>query len=136
MKLLSLLRFVPGNIELYEKALIHKSTNLTDTQGRAINNERLEYLGDAILGLVIAEHLFKEYPEQNEGFLTKMRSKIVNGDNLGALAEKMGLIPLIKTQAIGDHILKHISGDAFEALIGAVYLDKGYARTRKFILKN
>jgi len=122
-------------MELYEKAFIHKSTNQIDSEGRALNNERLEYLGDAILGCVIAEHLFKEYPDQKEGFLTKMRSKIVNGENLGNLADKMGIVPLIQTQAIGDHTLKHISGDAFEALIGAVFMDKGYAKTRRFILK-
>lgn len=130
------MRFLPGRIDLYEQAFVHKSINLTNNHGTAVNNERLEYLGDAILGSVIADHLFIHYPEQNEGFLTKMRSKIVNGENLGALAEKMGLIPFIQTQAIGDHTLKHISGDAFEALIGAIYLDKGYSRTRRFILKN
>ncbi len=131
-----MLRFLPGHIGLYQQAFIHKSITQTDDKGRCFNNERLEYLGDAILGAVIAEHLFKEYPDQNEGFLTKMRSKIVNGENLGALAEKMGLVSLIQTQAVGEHTLKHISGDAFEALIGAVYLDKGYSRTRRFILKN
>jgi ribonuclease-3 len=135
-KLRGILRFFPGRIDLYEKAFIHKSTNLSGDNGNPVNNERLEYLGDAVLGSVIAEHLFKEYPDKNEGFLTKMRSKIVNGENLGALAEKMGIVPLIRTQAIGDHTLKHISGDAFEALIGAIYMDKGYHRTHKFILKN
>ena len=133
---MGLLRFLPGRIELYEKAFIHKSTSQTDEAGRPLNNERLEYLGDAILGSVIAEHLFKEYPHENEGFLTKMRSKIVNGENLGSLADKMGLVPLIMTQAVGDHTLKHITGDAFEALIGAVFLDKGYSKTRRFILEN
>lgn len=130
------MRFLPGRIELYEQAFVHKSINLINNHGTAVNNERLEYLGDAILGSVIADHLYVNYPDQNEGFLTKMRSKIVNGENLGALAEKMGLIPFIQTQAFGDHTLKHISGDAFEALIGAIYLDKGYSRTRRFILKN
>jgi ribonuclease-3 len=136
LKLFAILGSFPGRIDLYERAFIHKSTNQIDENGLAVNNERLEYLGDAILGSVIAEHLFKEYPGENEGFLTKMRSKIVNGENLGALAEKMGLIPLIKTHVIGDNTLKHISGDAFEAFIGAYFLDKGYRRTRSFILKN
>ncbi len=135
-RLVGILRFLPGRVKLYERAFIHKSITQNDNSGKAVNNERLEYLGDAILGSVIAEHLYKEYPGQNEGFLTKMRSKIVNGENLGALAEKMGLIPLIKTQTFGEHTLKHISGDALEALIGAVFIDKGYARTRRFILKN
>lgn len=135
-KLLGLLHFFPGRIQFYETAFIHKSTNLNNGKGEPVNNERLEYLGDAVLGSVIAEHLFKKYPEQNEGFLTKMRSKIVNGENLGELAEKMGLVQLIRTQAVGEHTLKHISGDAFEALIGAIYMDKGYYRTYKFILKN
>ena len=135
-KLLRLLRFFPSNITLYETAIIHKSASLTDSNGNSVNNERLEYLGDAVLGSVIAEHLFRKYPDQNEGFLTKMRSKIVNGEKLAALADQIGLVPLIKTQAIGEHTLKHISGDAFEALIGAIYLDKGYAKTQRFILKN
>ena len=135
-KLFVILKACPGKIDLYEMAFIHKSVNQTDENGFVINNERLEYLGDAILGSVIADHLFKLYPNHNEGFLTKMRSKIVNGENLGNLAEKMGLIPLIRTNSIGETTLKHISGDTFEALIGAFYLDKGYSRTRKFILQN
>lgn len=133
---MAILRFLPGHVKLYERAFIHKSINQNNNSGIAINNERLEYLGDAILGSVIAEHLYKEYPEENEGFLTKMRSKIVNGENLGALAEKMDLIPLIKTQTSGEHTLKHISGDALEAFIGAIFIDKGYAKTRRFILNN
>ncbi len=133
---MGLLRFFPNSISLYETAIIHKSASLTDSKGHSINNERLEYLGDAVLGSVIAEHLFKKYPIQNEGFLTQMRSKIVNGEKLAALAEQIGLVPLIKTQAIGEHTLKHISGDAFEALIGAIYIDKGYGKTKRFILKN
>lgn len=135
-KLLGLLHFFPSRISLYEIATIHKSSSVSDSKGKPVNNERLEYLGDAILGSVIAEHLFLKYPDQNEGFLTKMRSKIVNGEKLGDLAEQIGLVPLIKTQTIGEHTLKHIAGDAFEALIGAIYLDKGYKRTKKFILKN
>jgi len=135
-KLLGLLHFFPSRIGLYEIAIIHKSSSVSDSKGKPVNNERLEYLGDAILGSVIAEHLFLKYPDQNEGFLTKMRSKIVNGEKLGALAEQIGLVPLIKTQTIGEHTLKHIAGDAFEALIGAIYIDKGYKRTKKFILKN
>ena len=131
-----MLHFFPSRISLYEIATIHKSSSVSDSKGKPVNNERLEYLGDAILGSVIAEHLFLKYPDQNEGFLTKMRSKIVNGEKLGDLAEQIGLVPLIKTQTIGEHTLKHIAGDAFEALIGAIYLDKGYKRTKKFILKN
>ncbi len=131
-----MLHFFPSRIGLYEIAIIHKSSSASDSKGKPVNNERLEYLGDAVLGSVIAEHLFLKYPDQNEGFLTKMRSKIVNGEKLGALAEQIGLVPLIKTQTIGEHTLKHIAGDAFEALIGAIYLDKGYKRTKKFILKN
>lgn len=133
---MGLLHFFPSRIRLYEIAIIHKSSSTSDSKGNPVNNERLEYLGDAILGAVIAEHLYLLYPDQNEGFLTKMRSKIVNGEKLGALAEQIGLVPLIKTQTIGTHTLKHIAGDAFEALIGAIYLDKGYKRTKRFILKN
>ncbi len=134
-KLPSVLGFLPGKFQLYNLAFIHKSTAYTDEKGLPINNERLEYLGDAVLGSVIGEYLFNKYPKQNEGFLTKMRSKIVNGDALGEIALKMNLDQLLDNHVTGILSIKHISGDAFESLIGAIYLDKGYKKTRRFILK-
>jgi ribonuclease-3 len=106
--------------------------------GSRSSNERLEFLGDAILGSVVAELLFKSYPYQDEGFLTEMRSKIVNRNNLNRLAKKMGFDQLIVfDQRTVNVQTKHHSmlGDAFEALIGAIYLDKGYNFTKDFLLK-
>lgn len=134
-KLPSILGFIPGRADYYCLAFEHKSTARLDSKGQAINNERLEYLGDAILGAVVGEYLYKKYPEEKEGFLTKMRSKMVNGEALGDLALKMHLDMLLKSHVSGTQSIKHISGDAFEALVGAIYLDKGYKRTRRFILK-
>lgn len=133
--LIRVLGFLPGNIRLYELAFIHKSASLSDEKGVPLNYERLEYLGDAILGAVTAEFLYRRYPEQKEGFLTKMRSKIVNGDHLSLLAQQMELDKLMENRLQNEQANRHILGDAFEAFIGAIYLDKGYSRTRKFILK-
>jgi ribonuclease-3 len=132
----NLLGFVPGNLSLYKMAFRHKSV-ATFLKNKAKNsNERLEFLGDAVLGSVIAEILFKTYPYQDEGFLTEMRSKIVNRGNLNQLAKKLGFNELIefdiKTASITAK-QSSLLGDAFEALIGAVYLDKGYNFTKEFI---
>lgn len=134
-RLPSLLGFLPGHPAYYILAFIHKSTSKTDPGGLPRNNERLEFLGDAILGSVIGEYLYKTYPDQKEGFLTKMRSKIVNGERLGELAMELKLDELLQTQVSGKSSLKHLSGDAFEALIGAIYLDKGYGAAKRFLLR-
>ncbi len=127
----NVLGFKPGNIALYELALQHRSKSYDDV---ADNNERLEYLGDAILGAVISDHLYKKYPLQNEGFLTEMRSKIVNRMSLNAIAQKIGLKQLTSyNKSDGTLHNSHIFGNALEALIGAIYLDKGYLNTKKFI---
>jgi len=102
--------------------------------GIKINNERLEYLGDAILGSVIAEYLFKKFPYKGEGFLTEMRSKIVCRANLDKLSRKLGIDRMIESSADSKSTAKSIRGDAFEAFIGALYLDKGYNYTRKIII--
>jgi ribonuclease-3 len=134
----NLLGFVPGNIRLYRMAFRHKSVAVSIKEnGNAKNsNERLEFLGDAILGSVIATLLFKKYPFKGEGFLTEMRSKIVSRANLNILAKKMGLNELIEYDAkmFGYNRQSSLLGDAFEALIGAIYLDKGYAKTQTYIL--
>ncbi|WP_219222914.1 ribonuclease III [Pedobacter antarcticus] len=137
-KLKNMLGFVPGNTTLYKMAFRHRSVAKVLKNGSRSSNERLEFLGDAILGSVIAELLFKHYPYKEEGFLTEMRSKIVNRANLNQLARKMGFDQLIVfDQRMVNMQTKHHSmlGDAFEALIGAVYLDKGYNFTKELLLK-
>ncbi len=137
-KLNNILGFVPGNTVLYKMAFRHRSVAKILKNGSRSSNERLEFLGDAILGSVIAELLFKSYPYKEEGFLTEMRSKIVNRANLNQLARKMGFDQLIVfDQKTVNVQTKHHSmlGDAFEALIGAIYLDKGYNFTKDFLLK-
>ena len=137
-KLNNILGFVPGNTILYKMAFRHRSVAKVLKNGSRSSNERLEFLGDAILGTVIAELLFKSYPYKEEGFLTEMRSKIVNRANLNQLARKMGFDQLIVfDQKTVNVQTKHHSmlGDAFEALIGAIYLDKGYNFTKEFLLK-
>jgi len=104
-------------------------------QGWRVNNERLEYLGDAVLSAVVAEFLYKKYPHQGEGFLTEMRSKLVSRANLNKLAQKIGLSQLIQYNRESQGVFKSIDGDAFEALVGAIYLEKGYRFTRRVIIK-
>lgn len=130
----NVLGFKPRHTNLYHTAFIHRSVPAT-YEGHRINNERLEYLGDAILGAVIAEFLYKKYPLRGEGFLTEMRSKIVSRKSLGQLARKIGLVELVEHQPATDGAFKSLGGDAFEALIGAIYLDKGFRFTRRLIIK-
>lgn len=127
-----MLGFTPGNLALYELALSHRSSNTNSTE----NNERLEFLGDAILGAIIGEHLFIKYPTKAEGYLTDMRSKIVNRKTLNQIGLKIGLKSLMKFNE-QDYFLRDSSifGNALEALIGAIYIDKGYAKTRTFVRK-
>ncbi|NOZ45592.1 MAG: ribonuclease III, partial [Chlorobi bacterium] len=128
-----ILGFRPIHLEYYNTAFIPRSSTITYKDGTIINNERLEYLGDAIFDAVIADYLFHEYPHKNEGFLTTMRSKIVNGDNLSKLALQIGLDNFLQFPANKNNTSKSIYEDAFEAFIGAVYCDKGYNKTKAFI---
>jgi ribonuclease-3 len=129
----NLLGFYPGNISVYQLAFSHRSISRETDNGMPLSNERLEYLGDAVLGAVVADMLFKKFPYRDEGFLTEMRSRIVSRENLKNLAVKIGIDELLqKEAAIGTY--RSMYGDAFEALIGAIYLDKGYTKTQKFIL--
>lgn len=130
----NLLGFKPKNIRLYKQALRHKSAAQVVKEGVKDSNERMEYLGDAVLGAIVAEYLFKKFPFKNEGFLTKLRSRIVSRENLGLVSKKMGLPQLISKQGDDRQQNKSMDGDAFEALIGAIYLDKGYMVTRTFII--
>lgn len=129
----NVLGFTPRRTELYHTAFIHRSVSAI-TEGHRTNNERLEYLGDAILGSVVAEYLYKKYPLKGEGFLTEMRSKIVSRKSLGQLARKIGMLELIEHQRGTEGAFKSLGGDAFEALIGAIYLERGYRFTRKVII--
>ncbi|TYP90169.1 ribonuclease-3 [Sphingobacterium allocomposti] len=136
-KLKNVLGFVPGNIKLYQMAFRHKSVATTIKDGVKNSNERLEFLGDAVLGSVIAELLFKLYPYKDEGFLTELRSKIVSRANLNQLSRKLGFNEFMEYDArMISYPNKQSSllGDAFEAVIGAVYMDKGYRFTKEFLL--
>ncbi len=126
--------FYPDNIHLYKLALRHKSATVKKINGIKINNERLEYLGDAILSAVVADYLFRRYPYKNEGFLTEMRSKIVSRNSLNKLSRRLGLQQLILSSSSHPRHSKSAAGDAFEAFIGALYLDKGYQFTHKIII--
>ena len=130
----------PQNLSLYKLALVHTSASKTidiPNVETKESNERLEYLGDAILGAVIAEFLFRKYPLKEEGFLTEIRSRIVNRESLNRLAQKIGLIDLINFEGDGKrrrNTYKSLGGDALEALVGAVYLDRGFKFCKKFIV--
>lgn len=121
----------PNNVELYKLAVCHSSVGKENQ-----SNERLEYLGDAILGAIIAEFLFKKFPYKSEGFLTEIRSRIVNRESLNKLAKKIGLNKIVEYNTNRNVLLSHksIYGDALEALVGAVYLDKGFKNCKKFVL--
>jgi len=123
----------PGNITLYQIALSHRSVK----EGPDENNERLEYLGDAVLSAIVADYLFKRYPYKGEGFLTEMRSKMVNRQQLNEIALKMGVKKLTMYNKF-DNALKasQIFGNTLEALIGAIYLDKGYLKTQRWVLRS
>ena len=128
--------FKPRNINLYKEAFTHSSLKKRSTKDLPINYERLEFLGDAILGSVIATYIYKKIPNGNEGDLTQMRSKIVSRDHLNELGKDLGLIRFVKSTIPNQNFGDNIHGNLFEALIGAIHLDKGYVFTDKFIYKN
>ncbi len=128
--------FYPGNVFLYKLALRHKSATIKSVHGSKINNERLEYLGDAVLGLVVADYLFKRFPFKNEGFLTDMRSKMVSRSSLNKLSVKIGLKTLMTIGSNEKHFSRSAAGNAFEAFVGAIYLDIGYKRTRNVLIRS
>jgi ribonuclease III len=132
IKLRKILGFYPSDLSLYQIALTHKSASYK-INGERVNNERLEFLGDAILDAVISDYLYKKYPNEREGFLTEMRSKIVNGDKLKELAVKLNLEDFVNQKTNFPINSSRIFEDAFEALIGAIYLDQGYKSVYKFI---
>lgn len=130
-----ILGFFPRNIELYKLALLHKSTAIKSSDGYYINNERLEFLGDAILGAIISDVIYSCFATKREGFLTNTRSKIVQRESLNHIAIQLGLDKLIQSAAKTSEHTQNMYGNAFEALIGAIYIDQGYVKCRQFILK-
>lgn len=131
-----ILGFKPKNINYYKKAFTHSSLKKINELGAPLNYERLEFLGDAILGAVIANYLFKKIPKGNEGNLTQMRSKIVSREHLNELGKDLGLIHFVKSSTPNQNFGDNIHGNLFEALVGAIHCDKGYTFSEKFIYKN
>ncbi len=125
--------FTPSNVSLYKLATLHTS-RAKEYKGFRESNERLEYLGDAILGAAVADYLFKKYPFKDEGFLTEIRSRIVNRDSLNLLARKMGINLIVQFDQKNAQLQQVVLGNTLEAIVGAVYLDKGYLRCKKFVI--
>jgi ribonuclease-3 len=128
--------FKPKNIDLYKEAFTHSSLKKTNAKGNPLNYERLEFLGDAILGAVIANYLFKKIPKGDEGYLTQMRSKIVSRDHLNELGKDLLLLNFVKSSIPNQNFGDNIHGNLFEALIGAIHMDKNYTSSERFIYKN
>ena len=127
--------FKPQNIIFYTKAFTHRSSNKIDEDGFAMNYERLEFLGDAMLSSIIAAYLYKEVPAGDEGYLTKMRSKIVSREHLNELGKDLKLVDFVDSKVLSQNFGDNIHGNIFEALVGAIFLDKGYVFCEKFIQK-
>ena len=128
-----IIHFSPKDISKYEEAFTHRSMNDKTSSEHPKNYERMEFLGDAILSTVIASHLFKKVPSGNEGYLTKMRSKVVSREHLNELGRDLNLIRLVRTAIPTKQFGENIHGNVFEALIGAIYLDRGFGYCEKFI---
>ena len=131
--LYNILGFYPRNISLYKQALLHKSAGRRNEKGRPQNNERLEFLGDAILDAVVGDIVFRHFEGKREGFLTNTRSKLVSRDTLGRLSQEMGIANLIKSAGHSTSHNSYMNGNAFEALVGAIYLDRGYDQCMRFM---
>jgi len=135
-RLKKILGFRPVNLKLYEIAFIHRSASLTLPDGKKVNNERLEYLGDAVLEAILSDYLFEKFSDASEGFMTKIRARIVSRDALNQLAISMGINKILVSNISSLHPTKNLYGDALEALIGSVFLDKGFKKTKKIFIKN
>jgi len=129
-----ILGFSPGNLSLYEIAFIHRSASFTLPDGKKINNERLEYLGDSVLDAILSDYLFEKFPDASEGFMTKVRSRIVNREVLNQLAVSMGINRILVSNVNSSHTTKNLYGDALEALIGAIFIDKGFEKAKKLFI--
>ncbi len=133
--LCKILGFYPHDISLYKQALLHKSAAKRNAKGRPDNNERLEFLGDAILDAVVGDIVYRHFEGKREGFLTNTRSKLVSRDTLGKLSKEMGIADLIKSAGHSTSHNSYMNGNAFEALVGAIYLDRGYNACMQFMQK-
>ena len=133
VQLQKILGFKPKKIEFYNKAFTHRSMNKRDGKGTPINYERLEFVGDAMVSSIIATHLSNEVPQGDEGYLTKMRSKIVSREHLNELGKELNLIDFVESKIPKDNFGSNIHGNLFEALVGAIFLDRGYKYCEKFI---
>jgi ribonuclease-3 len=134
-KLKKILGFSPSNLYFYKKSFTHSSCNKVDDKKNPFNYERLEFLGDAMIGSVIAAHLYESVPTGDEGYLTKMRSKIVSREHLNELGRDLNLIQFLESKTNTQHFGENIHGNIFEAFVGAIYLDQGYKYCEKFIHK-
>jgi len=135
-KITQKLGFEPNNLENYKKVFIHRSANITDIDGRIESYERLEFLGDSVLSLVIAHHLFTSAPYEDEGYLTKMRSKIVSRENLNKIGKDLNIIEFLQSKIGAQKFGENVHGNVFEATIGAIFIDKGFEFCKEFIYKN
>ena len=133
IKMNELIGFKPKNLVHYKTAFTHRSLNIINDEGHSVNYERLEFLGDAMLGSIIANHLYIEVPSGDEGYLTKMRSKIVSRQHLNELGKTLKLLDFIESKIPKTQFGQNIHGNLFEALVGAIYLDRGYKYCEKFI---
>lgn len=134
LSLRNILGFYPQNLSLYKQCLRHRSAATALKDGADNSNERLEFLGDAVLGASVAHFLFRKFPYKDEGFLTKIRSRIVSRTNLNSLSRKLGLFNMIEVKRENEQIYKSAGGDALEAFIGAIYLDRGYNVAQAFVI--
>ena len=132
-KIKAILGFRPKNINYYKKAFIHSSLHLKDQEGKAVNYERLEFLGDSVLGTIISTYLFEQAPEGDEGYLTKMRSKIVSREHLNEIGKELDLMRFFKSKTEPSSFGENIHGNLFEAFIGAIFLDRGFSYCHRFI---
>lgn len=135
LSLYRIIGFYPHDISLYKLALMHKSMFKRNEKGKPVNNERLEFLGDAILDATVGDIVYRHFPGKREGFLTNTRSKLVQREMLNRLAQEMGINQLIRYSSHGSSHNSYMGGNAFEALVGAIYLDRGYDACMRFMKK-
>lgn len=134
-RLRKIIGFRTTNLRIYEAAFIHRSASFTLPDGKRINNERLEFLGDAVLDTILSDYLFEKFPDANEGFMTKIRSRIVNREILNHLAISMGIDKILVSNVSSNSSTRNLYGDALEALIGALFVDKGFKKTKNLFIK-
>ena len=134
-RLREIIGFRTTNLRIYEAAFIHRSASFILPDGQRINNERLEFLGDAVLDAILSDYLFEKFPDANEGFMTKIRSRIVNREILNQLALSMGIDNFLVSNISSNHSTRNLYGDALEALIGALFIDKGFKKTKSLFIK-